>query len=274
MRLEFLAVSPVKVRIGEFNVPVPGDRVWGTYNSFPNFYKSELAEIYVLRRDQNRPGGFTGGSTRDGTDKIGITTYGFRLAGPIAHGVKYSVEGALQRGKVGPADHAAGAWFAGLSRQWTLAGRSLNAGGEYKFASGTANPADPRRSATFDQLYSANHDKFGHQDLLGWRNIHNLRSQVSFGLTKSLAINFMYDSFWLANVKDGLYNGQGRQIARSATGAAGRHVGQEADLFGTYKYGRFLFGAGYGHFFPGEFIRKATPGIGPTYLYIFHTYTL
>ena len=274
MRLEFLAVSPIKVRIGEFNHPVLGDRVWGTYNSFSNLYKSELLEVYVLRRDQNRPGGFTGGSTRDGTDKIGITTYGFRLAGLLARGVKFTVEAALQRGKVGPADHAAEAWFAGVNRRWTLGGRPLDLAGEYKFASGTANPADPRRSATFDQLYSANHDKFGHQDLFGWRNNHNPRAVATYGLTKSLAINFMYDSLWLANVNDGLYNLSGRQIVRSATGTAGRHVGQEADIFGTYKFGRFQFGAGYGHFFSGEFVRKTTPGINPTYLYIFHTYTL
>ncbi len=274
MRLEFLAVSPVKVRIGEFNHPVLGDRVWGTYNSFPNFYKAELLEFYVLRRDQNRPGGYTGGSSKDGTDKIGINTYGFRLAGPIAGGVKYSLEAALQRGKVGPADLAAEAWFAGLSRRWTLAGPTLDIGVEYKFASGTANPADPRRSATFDQLYPANHDKFGHEDLLGWRNIHNARSLATLGLTKSLAINFMYDNFWLANVKDGLYNLNGRQIVRSPTGNAGRHVGQEADVFGTYKYRHFRFGAGYGHFFSGEFVRNTTKGIGPTYVYIFHTFTL
>jgi hypothetical protein len=51
-------------------------------------------------------------------------------------------------------------------------------------------------------------------------------------------------------------------------------VGQETDVFGTYKYGHFTFGAGYGHVFPGEFIQKATPGVGPTYLYVFHTYSL
>ena len=53
-----------------------------------------------------------------------------------------------------------------------------------------------------------------------------------------------------------------------------RHVGQEADVYGTYRYKHFTLGAGYGHFFSGEFIRKTTPGLGPTYLYIFHTYSL
>ena len=60
VQLELLAVSVVKVRIGEFNRPVLGDRVWGTYNVFPNFYRKNLLEAYFLRHDQNRPGGFTG----------------------------------------------------------------------------------------------------------------------------------------------------------------------------------------------------------------------
>lgn len=267
-RFEVLLVSPVKVRIGEFNRPVLGDRVWGTYNSFPRFYRENLLEAYVLHRDQNRPGGFTGAG------KLRLNTYGFRLAGPLASGVKYSLEAALQKGTVGPADLSAGAWFAGLSRRWTLRGKPLDLSVEYKYASGTEYPADPRHTGAFDQLYPANHDKFGNEDLFGWRNIHNARALATFALTKSLAINFMYDSIWLANLKDGIYNGAGKLIARSAAGTAGRHVGQEADVFGTYKYGHFTFGAGYGHFFAGEFIRNATPGVGPTYLYVFHTYSI
>ena len=274
VQVELLMVSPVKVRIGEFNRPVLGDRVWGTYDVFPNFYKKNLLEAYVLRRDQNRPAGFTGGSSSDGTDKLGISTFGFRLVGPLPRGVKYSLEAVLQKGKVGPADLSASAWFSALSRRWTIARKTLDLSAEYKYASGTENPADPKHSGTFDQLYPANHDKFGHEDLFGWRNLHNARSLASFGLTKNFALNFMYDNFWLANLKDGVYNGSGKLIVRSATGIAGRHVGQETDLFGAYKYGHFTFGAGYGRFFSGQFIQKTTPGIGPTYLYVFHTYSL
>ena len=273
-QFEILAVSVVKVRIGEFNRPALGDRVWGSYNAFPNFYKKNLLEAYILRRQQNRPGGFTGGSAKDGTDKMGLNTFGFRLAGPLAYGVNYSLEAALQRGKVGPADLHAGAWYAALSRRWMVAHRALDVEGEYKYASGTANPADPNRSGTFDQLYAANHDKFGHQDLFGWRNLHNARSLSTLALTRNLAIHFMYDNYWLVNRKDAVYSAAGKPIVRSATGAAGRHVGQEADVYGTYKYRHFTFGAGYGYFSSGQFIRMTTPGIGPTYLYVFYTYSL
>lgn len=273
VRVEVLLVSPVKVRIGEFNRPVLGDRVWGTYNVFPHFYRNVL-EAYVLRHVQNRPGGYTGGAVQDGTDKLGVNTFGFRIAGPLGGGVRYSLEAARQNGKVGTAELAAGAWFAAISRRWTIAGKTLDVSGEYKYASGTGNPADPRHTGTFDQLYAANHDKFGHQDLFGWRNIHNARSLCTLGVTKNFALNFMYDNYWLVNLKDALYNGSGRVIARSPTGTAGRHVGQEADLYVTYKYKHFTAGAGYGHFFAGEFIRGTTPGAGPTYFYVFHSYSL
>ena len=273
-QFEVLLVSAVKVRIGEFNRPVLGDRVWGTYEVFPDFYKKNLLEVYVLRREQNRPGGFTGGSSKDGTDRMAVNTPGFRLAGPVAGGFKYSLEAAVQKGKVGPADLNARAWYAALSRRWRVAQRSLDVEAEYKYASGTANPADTARSGTFDQLYAANHDKFGHEDLFGWRNIHNARSLTDLQLTKNVAIHFMYDNYWLANRKDALYNGSGKAIVRSASGSAGRHVGQETDCFGTYRHGHFTFGAGYGHVFAGEFIQKTTPGVGSTYLYVFHSYSL
>src|ERR1044071_2155020 len=88
-QVEVLLVSPVKPRIGEFNRPVLGDRVWGTYNSFPNFYRKNLLEAYALRHTQNRPGGFTGGFQKDGTDTLRVNTFGFRLAGPAGSGMKY-----------------------------------------------------------------------------------------------------------------------------------------------------------------------------------------
>lgn len=273
-RLEFLVVSPVKIQTGSFNNPVLGDRVWGTYDSFPNVFRKNLLEVYFLRHEQNAPGGFTGGSKSAGTNRLGTNTYGFRANGPLFLGAKYDLEGAVQNGKLGPASLGAGAWYSGVSRQWMIAGRALAVEAEYKYASGTGNPADRTQSGTFDQLYAANHDKFGHEDLFGWRNLHNLRSLTSYSLTKNLTLNFMYDSDWLASIRDGLYASSGKVIAVSAKGTAGRHIGEETDIFATYRYNHFLFGAGYGHFFAGEFVRNTTPGVGPTYLYIFHTYTL
>jgi hypothetical protein len=196
-RFEVLVFSPVKIRIDEFNQPVLGDRVWGTYNTFQDIYRKNLLDLYALRHQQNRPGGFTTGSRAAGTDRIAVNTFGLRLAGPLVYGVKQTVEVAAQTGMVGLAEHRAVAWFAGLSRRWQVAGKPLDISGEYKFSSGTQNPKDTLRSGTFDQLSPANHDKFGHEDLFGWRNLRNIRSLGIYGVTKAFAINVMYN-YWLA----------------------------------------------------------------------------
>jgi hypothetical protein len=182
------------------------------------------------------------------------------------------MEWVAQNGRVGGAAHRAAAWYSGMTRTWVLAGKPLDGLLEYKFASG--GRSDASRSRTFDQLFPTNHDKFGHQDLFGWRNIHNIRILSTWGATKNLGLNIMYTDSWLASVNDALYNGSGKAIARSLSGSAGRHVGREADAFATYRYGHFQFGAGYGYFFPGAFVKSATPGVAQSYAYIFHTYTL
>jgi hypothetical protein len=50
-------------------------------------------------------------------------------------------------------------------------------------------------------------------------------------------------------------------------------VGQELDSFLTCKVGAHLIGAGYGHFFAGEFVVHTTPHVNPRYLYIFQQYS-
>jgi hypothetical protein len=264
-RLEFLLVSIVKVLPDSFNKPVLGDRLWGMYNSFPELIRNGVVEAYVLRRDQNRPGGFTG------PGRLGINTFGGRATGPAPLGLRYSIETAAQTGHLGLQSHRAAAWFSGVSRRVALR-RPLDLSVEYKFASGSQDPQGPR-SGTYDQLYATNHDKFGHADLFGWRNIHNLRSLDTLHLAKGLALNFMYDNFWLASARDALYNPQGRPLVRAARGDAGTHVGQELDWFATYSRSGFQFGAGFADLFAGEFLRKTTPGVNTRYLYLFQSYS-
>ena len=272
-RFEFLVVSPVKVRTNEFNRPALGDRVWGVYNVFPNVFAKNTLDAFVLRRDQNHPGGFIGGTKTAGTDKLGINTFGARMYGPIGSQSWYSIEVAAQNGRVGPADLRAFALASAIKRRWEPLSNNLSAMGEYMYASGTKNPQDTAHTATFDQLYAANHDRFGHQDLFGWRNTHTLRGHTTYELTKAVSLNFIYASFWLASARDGLYNGNGKLLLRSVNGTAGRHVGEETDFYATYKHKHMLLGAGYGHLFAGGFVRGTSPGASPTYVYLFHTYS-
>ena len=265
MRLEWLLISPVQTRGNEFNRPVLGDRIWGTYNTVKDVgVKKNTVDFYLLRHDQNRPGGFTGAGS------LGINVFGSRWAFPLPRNFRFTVEGVLQSGHVGWLDHRAEAWVGQVGYKTTLFGRAVDFANEYKFASGT----DPSsgRSGTFDQLYPAAHDKLGHVDLIGWRNIHNIRSLTTMTARKNWNWVLMYNASWLADKRDALYNAQGRVIVRAADGRAGRYVGQEFDLHTNYQVLGFSIGAGVGQFIPGTFIRRATPGAHSRLLYISTSY--
>lgn len=264
-RLEVLMISPVKIRPDAFNVPDLGDRIWGTYNTFSKLPKGISVDVYALRHSQNKIGGWTGAGT------LGTNSFGGRFFGPLPYHFRYTSEGIFQTGHMGERSHRAYAWHAGISKQVTLWQHPWTLVAEYKQASGTK--VGSRRTATFDQLYPANHDKFGHQDIFGWRNMQNFRSQATWAVTKAFNWNFMYSNIWLMSATDSLYNGQGRVISTSPTGIAGRHVGQDLDTFITYKAGPYQFGAGVGHFFKGEFVTHTTPGVYPRYFYIFQQYS-
>ncbi len=264
-RIEFLMVSPVKILPDSFNVPELGDRVVGAYSTLPRLIRKGTVEAYFLRHDQNRPGGFTQ------PGNLGINTFGGRAVGPLPWGLKYSLEAVVQNGHTGVLTHRGDAWFSNLSRT-VKAWRPLDLSVEYKYASGNSGE-DKSRETTFDQLYPANHDKFGHEDLFGWRNLKNLRSLEVFHVTRKIALNMMYDNWWLADPHDALYNSSGKSIVVRTKGNAGPHVGQELDGFGTYQSNGWQFGLGFGHLFAGEFVRNTTPGVNTRYLYVFQSFS-
>lgn len=265
LRIEALIVSPVRVLTDSFNKPEPGDRIWGTYNTFTKVWKGASVDGYVLRHSQNKIGGWTGAGT------LGTNSFGGRFYGSLPKTLEYSLEGVVQNGHLGLNTQRAYAWYSGITKNLNVFRKSLSASVEYKVASGTRRGS--AQSGTFDQLSPANHDKFGHMDLFGWRNTRNLRSLETLNLTKSLAVNLMYNNHWLYSASDALYNGSGRAIVSSQDGRAGKHVGQEVDGFLTYKAGAHLFGAGMGHFFKGQFVSLTTPHVNPRYFYVFQQYS-
>jgi len=253
-RYEILLVSPVKVLTDSFNAPDLRERIWGTYDTFTSVWRGASIDAYALRHTQQ-------------TAALGTNSFGGRLYGAFPHRFKYSLEGIGQAGHLGTTPQRAYAWFAGMSRNLG----SLNASAEYKVASGTR--LGSANSGTYDQLAAANHDKFGHQDLFGWRNLKTFKTLETLTLTKALALNVMYTNHWLYSASDSLYSSQGAIIGTSPRGAAGTHVGQELDTFVTVAHHAHLFGAGFGHFFRGEFVQQTTPHINPRYFYVFQQYS-
>ncbi len=253
-------LSPVDINVSGFNRPHLDRRVWGVYTTVPFAEKAGTAEFYALRHDQ----GFAG--------NLRTNSFGARLAGKSDGGWAYGMEGVAQTGHAGTKEQRAGAWFASLSKSLVAAGRPLKILGEAKYASGTNDPSDESKSATFDLLYGAVHDRFGHEDVLGWRNIRNFKAQAEYAIQRKLTLTLMFDDSWLASPRDYVYGATGAPIARDATGRSGRHIGQELDLFATVSLKKVTFGAGYGRFFMGEFVKKATPGVGPDLFYVYQDF--
>ncbi|MDQ6676956.1 MAG: alginate export family protein [Acidobacteriota bacterium] len=264
--VEVLLVSPVKILPDSFNHPNLGDRVWGTYNRFPNVIPGGVIEGYVLRHDQNTIGGFTG------TGRLGTRTFGGRANGPLLSGFKFHGELAVQNGHSGLMGHSGLGWIAGLDESFRAGRFPVDLLAEYKYASGTKQPGTAH-DGTFDQLYPSNHDKFGHADLFGWRNIEDFRVLSTAHITRAVSVHLMYNNWWLASARDALYNSSGKSLAESPSGKAGRHIGQEADIFGVYRIGPYHLGAGFAHVFRGRFLKETTPGVNTRYLYVFETYS-
>lgn len=264
--LEALMVSPVIVRPDMFNNPELGNRYWGTYDVLPNLWHGLSIDVYALRHSQNKIGGWTG------TGTLGTNNFGARFYGPLPAKFAYSLEGIGQTGHSGTLDQRAYAWFAGVTRPIKLGPLPVDCSAEYKEASGSHY--GEKHSSTFDQLTPPNHDKFGHEDLFGWKNLRTFKTLETLHPTKAFAFNVMYTNESLFSASDALYASSGSKILSSTHGTAGRGVGQELDGFATYAWHQHTFLAGFGHFFRGGFVVNTSPGINPRYFYIAQQYNI
>jgi len=144
---------------------------------------------------------------------------------------------------------------------------------EYNYASGDASPQDGRHD-TFDQLFPTNHSKYGTADVIGWRNMHNLRAGLEQTFMSNLKVAYDYHSHWLAQSADALYSDNGTPVARVPGGALNRHVGNEFDVVLSCKVSKqYTFGFGYGYLWAGPFLKQATAHGNVSYPYSFLTYS-
>lgn len=266
-QLDAFAATLVATDPARFDKSGSGHALYGGYGSFSKLLPRQVVEPYFIWR-QSR------GLTPEfgGTATLHQATTGLRMAGKLPRSFDYSGEAAVQMGSLGPDDIRAWAEHALVGKTLTGAPAQLRLFGEYNCASGDANHADGTRG-TFDQLYPTGHDKVGLADQVGWRNVRHVRTGVDLKPSPKWLLAGSYHSMWLASVSDGLYNSGGALVARSLTGTAGRHVGQELDAQATYIYSPQLqINGGLAHMIPGEFLKNTTPGHAYTYPYVMVTY--
>ena len=255
IRIDGFAASVVTPLVDEFNTSGAGNYFYGADAPLALLPFGGVMEPYEFVR-----------STRNQRSDAGAmgtlvsSTTGIRLVGKLTPATDYNLETAIQRGSLDTDDIAAWAGHWAVGRSIAFGRATYRIFSEYNYASGDETPGDGQRG-TFDQLYPTPHDKYGLADQVGWKNIHHVRAGLEYKPQPKLALAGGYHSFWLASARDALYNAGGTPIARIATGAPDRHVGQELDVQATFTPSpRIQVHGGYSHLFTGAFLKTATPG--------------
>lgn len=253
--VDLFAARVVKQQDGDFDWSTPGNNLYGAYGGIEKLVPNATVEPYFFWRRQS--------ALKTETGTLGIMNYGtvgLRWVGKLPSSWDYGLEMDRQAGSLG--SDTIGTWAGHWVLGKTLPTKHLHPriALEYNYASGDANPKDGHRG-TFDQLYATGHDKYGMDDQVGWKNIRNARLSFETKPGKKWTAAARYDAWWLADPHDGLYNAASTVIVRVANGSDGRFVGQELDSFVAYNFSKqFQFGGGFGHIFPGTFLKNATQG--------------
>lgn len=267
-KVDAFASSVVNLREARFDKSSGGNDLHGAYGSIEKLIPKATIEPYVfwrIGRGTKTEGGAPGVLNRK--------VYGGRIVGKLPAHLDYGAEMVDQQGSVGADTISAwaGHWVMGYTLPKIKKTTRLIA--EYNYASGDKTAGDGRQQ-TFDQLYPTGHDKLGLADQVGWKNIHDVRSGVEFKATKKLSMNGNYHSWWLASRTDALYNAAGAVLVKVGSGAAGRFVGQEADIQAAYALRPELsLAGGYANVFPGTFLKNATPGKPYRFSFAMATYS-
>lgn len=248
------AARLVEVRRGTPRRPGNQD-LYGLYTRFTPKRADQL-EFYVL---YHRDGLRTRGELLTGLlEPPRIVTLGARFFRAPQTGFRYDVEFACQAGERGPDRHRAAALAAQAGYTFHARFSPLVAF-EYDFATGDGNPADGR-SGEFHNLFPTNHYFYGHADLMGWRNMHDLSSTLAAQFHPKLRLQADYHRFLLASRRGRWSSAGGQTLGFVPAGTVGRDLGQEFDLMLRLPLHKHLqFEAGYSVFIPGTFAR-ATRG--------------
>lgn len=138
---------------------------------------------------------------------------------------------------------------------------------EYNHASGDRNPTDGVVE-TFDQLYPTNHDKYGYIDLVGLRNINNIRLGTSAKPCSRVTLSADFHWFFRDARESAWFSASGA-VMRAANVRAGRQIGEELDLTATIKINKYLNALiGYSHFFAGPFATDTSGNDGADFFYM------
>ena len=189
---------------------------------------------------------------RGGVGKLNLTYGGFHWIGQW-HGLDWNHTWIGMWGHRGPDRVAAYAYHVegGILPPLAIKTRLYIA---YSYASGDKHPKDGRWNR-FDGAFGSVDMAYGRMNLFKWSNLEDTEGGLEIWPIKNLHIKLEYHHFRLAQSRDGWSHNP--SFYRDPTGRAGKEMGHEMDIVARWRISRIHeVQAGYGHFWPGEFVKK------------------
>ena len=266
--VDLFSTSVVVNYLTDFDNDVGGLTFHGAYGSLTGIVPKATLEPYLIVK------ALPAVTSEEG--KVGpetLFTYGFRWTGTLKYGFDYTVEPVKQSGSY--SNDAIVGWggyaIAGYTESRIPTSPRVYA--QYDYASGDRALKD-KRVGTFDQLYPASHGVFGLVDLLGWRNLRQVRGGLEVSPKRTMKATFDFRTLHLASEYDGLYGSTSSVLVKAPKkGALSTDVGKEVDASFRFAARRNVeIGAGYGHLFAGNFLKQNSAGSSASLGYTFATY--
>ena len=181
--------------------------------------------------------------------------YGLRTYAEILPGFDYDFTFVWQTGEWGNDDLEAYGYHLLAGYKFRTVPWTPRISAEFSYASGDGNPTDGDRG-TFDGVFGARDRMYGRMNLMDWKNLQDVQANLEFKPLKNLGFKAELHRFWLAEDKDAWY--QNQKVYKDKTGKSGNELGVEFDIVGKYitPFKGLECQFGYGHFWPGEFVKK------------------
>ena len=181
----------------------------------------------------------------------------------------YNVAFVRQWGTLATAQIDAWGYYAEIGRKFDVPLISPRLRTQYTFGSGDQDPADGEVGGFVD-IYPTAHRWYGYNDLVGWRNVKNIRLGAQLWPQGPVRLQLDYHSFWLANRFDALYNVGGRLSVRAPqAGAEDGKIGDEVNATVAFSLTKLVgMELGVGYMLLGPFLEANSPGNGNTFTYL------
>ncbi len=257
VRAELYYARPVDQVDRHFNESSHHVDVYGAYASWQFTEAASVEFLYVRYRDDRRQFGGVAEADQDPDaplplpGDLAFDLFDLRLSGEVLGGLRFDFEAAYETGGFGPDPLRAHAYYADVGYEFKEVWAKPYVGVAHSHTSGDRNP-DDRRSRTWVPI-------FPNIQNYSFYTLANLRETVfTFACEplEDLALQLDYRLVRLDRARDAFYDENFAVYLADPTGAAGRDVGAELDLWVSCTLAeRIQLEFGFSKFFAGDFAK-------------------